>query len=737
MMSHNSDPAQWKNSAGVFCLLLLAVFATELAIMELFSPLFSRLGLIAGGLLDAGSMALFCAIPLWFYLFRLLPADPDGAAVTRPWGKMFRALGGIFVAEFLVMLLLPHLCSITDTLACDLVDAALTTSVCAVLFWRLLFRPEMRRRIVPMMDTPLRLYVLLLSSIFLSDLLQELLLPFRSARHLITPTYLVDAFLTTLFGAPLIWLLVARPLNRAARSDRARVAAVHTQVIDAIVVIDPKGIIDSFNPAAEKIFGYAAQDMLGQSAALLLEGGAGALGLLMNGTADPAAAPDPDAGTSGELICRRRDGLTLIMNISISAVLLGQRPEFLLIMRDITSRKRMEEALRESEMRFRQIFHQSEDAILFFKPGSCEVIDANAKAEKIFGYSKAELREWAFDGICATATPPELARAIGEITQGREVRQEFVCRNRDGAEIMISLRGKEMLLQGVPVTYCTFRDITERVLMEERTREIQARLIQTNKMTSLGLLVSGVAHEINNPNNFIMANCEILASITEDSLKALHEYVPEQDGTIYLGGIPLSDLGEHTKRLLGGIATGSRRVNDIVSNLKGFARQEHNQPACRVDVSQVARSAVSLMHHELIKYTDNFHQELAENLPVVSGHGQQLGQVIINLLMNACQALPGRDSGIWLTTCLDAGSGLVCISVRDEGHGMSRDDRQRVLEPFFTTKLDSGGTGLGLSISDSIVKEHGGTLEFTSEVGQGTTFVVRLPTVAPAEKEQL
>jgi PAS domain S-box-containing protein len=734
MKNNSDDPALWRYSAGIFALLLLAIFVTELSVMELFSPLFSRLGPITGGLLDAGGVVLLCTIPLWFFLFRLLPAETDHTKKSpNHWVLLAQALAGIFAVEFLVMLALPYLLPGAAAFTCDVADASLTALVCALPLWRVLFRPELRRRIVPVMETPLRLYVLLLFSIFLSDLLQALVLPFLPVGNAFTPGFVVDAFLTTVFGAPLLWLLVARPLKRAARSEQARVAAVYAQVIDAIVVIDAKGIIRSFNPAAENIFGFSAREMIGGSAALLLEQGSRALNTLMEKTSDHA--DHRGAPPFYEFNCLRRDGTTLIMNLSISEVLLEQQPEFLLIMRDITSRKRMEEALRESETRFRQIFHQSEDAILFFKPGGCEILDANEKAEKVFGYSRQELLSGAFQNICTADSFPDLSRAIGEIGEGSGVQLDLVCRRQDQAEIMVSLRGKRMTLQGGPITFCSMRDITDRVRMEERTRDIQARLIQTNKMTSLGLLVSGVAHEINNPNNFIMANCELLGRISEDTVKALQEYGPPAEEGIYLGGVPLADLGAHTRRLIDGIATGSRRVNDIVTNLKGFARQELNQPKREVDVSQVARSAVSLMHHELIKFTDNFHLELDEHLPPVYGHGQQLGQVIINLLMNACQALPGRESGIWLGTGFDPQAGQVSIAVRDEGHGMTRDDGLRVLEPFFTTKLDCGGTGLGLSISDSIVKEHGGTLEFSSEAGCGTTFVVRLPAANP-EKEQ-
>ena len=181
MHNQNPDPAHWKSIAGIFALLLLSIFATELAVMELFSPVFTRLGSLLGGFLDAGSVVLMCAIPLWFFLFRMQPADGDSTGLDRPWRQLAKALATIFLAEFLVMQLLPYLCPGEDSLTGDLEDALLTTVVCAFPLWRLLFRPQMRQRLVLNLGTPLRLYVLLLGAIFVSDLLQELLIPFRTS----------------------------------------------------------------------------------------------------------------------------------------------------------------------------------------------------------------------------------------------------------------------------------------------------------------------------------------------------------------------------------------------------------------------------------------------------------------------------------------------------------------------------------------------------------------------------
>lgn len=584
---------------------------------------------------------------------------------------------------------------------------------------------------MPLMATPLRLYSLLLCTIFLSDLLQSLFLPLNGAGRLAP---LVDAAITTLCGAPLLWLLVVRPLKNAVSAESLRIEAVRSQVIDALIEIDLQGVIGSYNLAAERIFGYPAAQMLGQSAAQLFDLGEQGLAAVMAG-ASASGPGEPTPSLLREVRCRHRDGWEVTVDLSvIEFPAPGDAPQFLLIMRDITDRKRIEEALRDSETRFKEIFHQSEEAILFFKPGSCVILDANETAIKLFGFTKNELQGGALERVMGEELPA-LVAAVSGIGAGSTLSQEFHCRRKNQEQMVVAVRGKTMLLQEVPITCCTFRDITERLRVEEKTRDLQARLIQTNKMTSLGLLVSGVAHEINNPNNFIMANAELLSRISEDSLKVLNEYSEEhpENGEFYIAGIPFSELGKHSRKLFDGIAVGSHRVNDIVNNLKGFARQERRQAMREIDVNEVARSAVSLLHHELIRHTDNFHLDLAATVPPVTGHSQQLGQVIINLLMNACQALPERQKGIWLSTRYDVGQQMVMISVRDEGVGMAREDSRRIMEPFFTTKLDDGGTGLGLSISDSIVKEHGGCLDYHTEPGFGTTFEVWLPA---AEKEQ-
>jgi polar amino acid transport system substrate-binding protein len=168
-------------------------------------------------------------------------------------------------------------------------------------------------------------------------------------------------------------------------------------------------------------------------------------------------------------------------------------------------------------------------------------------------------------------------------------------------------------------------------------------------------------------------------------------------------------------------------VKRIVEDLKDFARQ--GDPALRdgVVLGDVVQTAVRLVEALITKSTHRFELDLARALPPVRGNPQRLEQVLVNLLVNACQALPDPSRGIRVRTFLDPVRGAVCAEIRDEGVGIEPGHLARLTDPFFTTKRESGGTGLGLAVSAGIVKEHGGTLQFESVQGQGTVARVELP----------
>jgi|Deesub1362A_J573_1020465.scaffolds.fasta_scaffold00073_26 hypothetical protein len=386
-----------------------------------------------------------------------------------------------------------------------------------------------------------------------------------------------------------------------------------------------------------------------------------------------------------------------------------------------------EEALRESEDRCKQIFLQNEDGIIIFKSGTCEIVDVNPAAVELFGYTKQELIK---HGPLFIA--PEESKRFRQAIKDSDLEKkglridEETCIRKDGTKVVVSIRGKVIRLQQSDVLYCSFRDITEKIRMEEETKLRQAQLIQANKMTALGTLVSGVAHEINNPNNFIMFNSSLLSEVWKDAVRILDEYSRE-NGEFFLGGLPFSEMREVIPRLLSGITDGSRRIKSIVDNLKDFVRQDKSGLDGKVDINKVVTASALILSNQIKKHTDNFHLNCGENLPLVKGSAQQLEQVVINLILNSLQALPDRKRAIWVSTFFDAESDSVVIEVKDEGVGMTADVLERITEPFFTTKLDAGGTGLGLSISYSIIKNHNASIQFESEPGKGTTAIVRLP----------
>jgi C4-dicarboxylate-specific signal transduction histidine kinase len=279
------------------------------------------------------------------------------------------------------------------------------------------------------------------------------------------------------------------------------------------------------------------------------------------------------------------------------------------------------------------------------------------------------------------------------------------------------------------------RDITERKRAEAQARLHQEQLFQASKMVALGTLVSSVAHEINNPNNFIMLNTPILLEAWENARPILEEYY-EKNGDFLLGGMTYSQMRENIPILLSGVLDGSARIKQIVDDLKHFVRQDSPDLTQSVDINAVLKSALSLVSNLIAKSTNHFSIDYGEKIPSLAGNFQRLEQVVINLIQNACQALTDPRRGISVSTSYREETGNVLITIRDEGIGIPPESLPHVTDPFFTTKQGFGGVGLGLSISSRIVEEHGGKMTFTSEPGKGTTVEVLLPVARGGEERR-
>ncbi len=281
--------------------------------------------------------------------------------------------------------------------------------------------------------------------------------------------------------------------------------------------------------------------------------------------------------------------------------------------------------------------------------------------------------------------------------------------------------------KGEPVGFrCIGRDITERKHAEEAARMHQEQLYQASKMVALGTLVSGVAHEINNPNNFIQLNTPILREAWEGILPILNEYYKE-NGDFTLAGMDYTTMRDRIPLLLSGIEAGSDSILKIIQDLKNYVRNESTGLYYDVDLNSIVESALSLISNMIQKSTKHFSINYGKDIPLIKGNFQRLEQIVINLVQNACQALPDKEKAIRLTTGFDRKRGCVSLIVKDEGVGIPEKNLSFITAQFFTTKQDAGGLGLGLSISKRIIEEHGGKVTFESEYGKGTEVAVFLP----------
>ena len=262
-----------------------------------------------------------------------------------------------------------------------------------------------------------------------------------------------------------------------------------------------------------------------------------------------------------------------------------------------------------------------------------------------------------------------------------------------------------------------YRDISDK-------RNYEQQLQQADKLASLGQLVSGIGHEINNPNQFIRGNVKIIGQAMEDILPLTDAYY-ESHPDLKIARLDYPFFRKHIITLIEDMANGSERIKGIVEGLKRFARRDEGLLIDKVDLNAIIRESVRLAHNQIHKTAD-VELELADNLPELKGNVQKIEQVFINLIINAGQAIPKERRGL-IEIVTEYDDTNVIAQVRDSGSGMGERTIKQIFDPFFTTKRARGGTGLGLSIVYRIVEEHGGTISVSSTIGEGTTFTIGIP----------
>ena len=278
--------------------------------------------------------------------------------------------------------------------------------------------------------------------------------------------------------------------------------------------------------------------------------------------------------------------------------------------------------------------------------------------------------------------------------------------------------------------------------VQERTRELksayselqstQAMMVHSEKMKSLGELVAGIMHEINNPINFIYGNMTHLGNYSNDLIDLIEEYnkhlekLPEEIKTSlekYKNEIDYDFLKTDMPDLIKSCKEGADRAKNIIQDLKSFSRMEE-AAITDVDVPQEIDTTLNILHNK-IKNKANIHKEYMENVPKIEAFGGQLNQVFMNILDNAVGAIE-KQGDIWIRINTENNK-MLRIEIEDNGVGMDDEIARKVFDPFFTTKPVGQGTGLGMSITHKIVKSHQGSINVESNKGIGTKFTIKLP----------
>ncbi len=404
----------------------------------------------------------------------------------------------------------------------------------------------------------------------------------------------------------------------------------------------------------------------------------------------------------------------------------GELTGFRGVDRDVTGRVVGEKRIEESERTYRFIF-QDGPAIQMLLDENLTFVDCNKAAERLLGRTREELLETSALAFVSEDLHEALRERIKNRLAGREVApMEIPILTADGTVRTLLPQTTSLRLErhGRNVVLATGLDITELKAKVESEKAMERELQQTAKLASMGTLASGIAHEINNPNNYIHLNAQNILDFWNELEPRLTRAAGDEG---MIRSIPIVEVGRMVRRMLEGILAGSHRVDRLTRSLREYAQPDASESLEMVSLAQVIESALVIIGDLVRKSTTRFSTDLRPGLPPVRARYHQIEQVIINLLTNACQALTDQSQGISIRTDLDEGRKHVVVEVRDEGRGIPERNMSKIMDPFFTTRRGSGGTGLGLSVCQRIVEDHKGQLSFTSREGEGTTAALFLP----------
>lgn len=379
-------------------------------------------------------------------------------------------------------------------------------------------------------------------------------------------------------------------------------------------------------------------------------------------------------------------------------------------------RTRAEQALIDSEKRYRTLFDKAQDGILVIQAQGRRIgriLDANQAAADMHGYTKKELLSLSISDLDPEETARGIVERIPTIETGDWISEEIVHRKKDGSTIPVDMSAGLLVVEGKKYIIGINRDISEKKQKEEETRALERQLRHAQKMESIGTLAGGIAHDFNNILSAIIGYSEI---------------------------ITMSDVAadDATKQRLEGILNAAFRAKDLVRQILTFSRKNEKERK-PVELSQLIKETLKFLRATL-PTTIEIRQHIRSDAGLVLADQTQMHQLLMNLCTNAAQAM--TDTGGILEISFskvhyDTGEGIqdvdlvegafVELTIKDTGHGMAPEIIERIFDPYFTTKKKGEGSGLGLAVSHGIVRSHGGTIRVTSQPGKGSVFRVYLP----------
>jgi signal transduction histidine kinase/ABC-type nitrate/sulfonate/bicarbonate transport system substrate-binding protein len=390
------------------------------------------------------------------------------------------------------------------------------------------------------------------------------------------------------------------------------------------------------------------------------------------------------------------------------------------LQKEVIERKQAEEKLRHNKEMLQMVFDGISDPLVMLGK-NLEIGLLNKAASVYYHVGQKEVIgkpcHQAFRGTSSKCENCKVPAAVSNHQDLMLEREGFMDSNRIEQVVVYSVADKN---NDESVAIIRISDVTNEKML-------QKHIVQSEKLSALGFLVSGVAHEINNPNNFISFNIPILREYLNEIIPIIDNYAKEHEN-FELFGMIYPEFRKDVFKLVDNVENGSRRINIAVSNLSEISRTKEKTKIDCIDVKESIEKSVSICRSKINRMVKSFEVDIPDDLPMIFTDSETLETVVINLLINAVQAVDKENSWIRLNVTLDDSSqNDLIIEVRDNGCGLDEEIKNHIFDPFFTTKSPGEGTGLGLTLCHNSIEKCGGRIVVKSVPGEGSTFKVTLP----------